>query len=160
MYDVDIKPFEGVRLAAIEHRGDYQEIGLAFERALAWCAARGLLGPTSRSIGIYYDDPRSVPRDTLRADAGIVVADDAEVQGEARPVDVPSMLCASVVHKGPYAELERPYEFLYREWLPKSGQEPGDHPCFEEYLNDARELPPTEWLTRIYLPLKSRPAST
>jgi len=154
MYEVDIAPFKGARLAAIEYRGDYQEIGRAFEQAYAWCAARGLLGPESRSIGIYYDDARSVPREALRADAGIVVADDAEVQGEARPVDVPAMLCASVLHKGPYAELERPYEFLYRTWLPKSGREPADHPCFEEYLNDPRELPPSEWLTRIYLPLK------
>ena len=67
---------------------------------------------------------------------------------------VPSMLCASVVHKGPYAELEAPYRYLFREWLPPSGREAGDHPCFEEYLNNPRELPPSEWLTRISLPLK------
>jgi AraC family transcriptional regulator len=154
MYEVSIAPFEGVQLAAVKHHGDYQEIGRAFERLFAWAASSGLIGPTTRSIGIYYDDPKSVPLKELRSEAGIVVAADAEVSGEAHSVSIPPLLCASVVHKGPYAELERPYEFLYREWLPQSGREPADHPCFEEYLNNPRELPPSEWLTRVYLPLK------
>jgi AraC family transcriptional regulator len=65
------------------------------------------------------------------------------------------MRCASVLHKGPYAELETPYRYLFREWLPQSGEEAGDHACFEEYLNNPRELPPSEWLTRISLPLRA-----
>jgi AraC family transcriptional regulator len=154
MYEVNIEPFDGAKLAAIEHRGDYQQIGAAFDRVMAWGAAAGVLGPATRSIGIYYDDSRSVPVEQLRADAGIVVANGVDVEGDVRAIEIPALLCASVVHKGPYAELERPYEFLYREWLPKSGREPADHPCFEEYLNSPREQPPSEWLTRIYLPLK------
>jgi AraC family transcriptional regulator len=154
MYEVTIASFAGVRLAAIEHHGDYQAIGAAFERALAWAVPRGVLDPAGHSIGIYYDDAASVPASELRAHAGIAVTPAAEANGEVQIVEIPPLLCASVVHKGPYAELERPYRFLYREWLPQSGREPADHPCFEEYLNDARELPPAEWLTRIYLPLE------
>ncbi|MCC6946228.1 MAG: AraC family transcriptional regulator [Bradyrhizobiaceae bacterium] len=154
MYEVEIAPFAGVRLAAVEHRGDYQEIGRAFDRIFAWAAPRGLLGPATRSIGIYYDDPESVPLKELRADAGLVVAADVQPEGDLRMIEIPSLLCASVVHKGPYAELERPYRFLFREWLPKSGRDPADHPCFEEYLNNPRELPPSEWLTRVYLPVR------
>src|SRR5690606_14126799 len=155
MYQVDIETFEGARLAAIEHRGDYQEIGKAFERVFANAVPQGLVGPATRSIGIYYDDAHSVPRNELRADAAIVVPANADVNGELRVIEIPAMQCPSVVHKGPYAELERPYEFLSREWLPQSGREPADHPCFEEYLNNAREHPPSEWLTRIYLPLRA-----
>jgi AraC family transcriptional regulator len=154
MYDVTIAPFEGVRLAAVAHRGDYQNIGPAFERVLAWAGPQGLLGPATRSFGVYYDDPKSVPMQELRAHAGVVPAREFEASGDVQAVDIPALTCASVVHKGPYAELERPYRFLYRDWLAESGREPADHPCFEEYLNDARELPPSEWLTRIYLPLK------
>lgn len=157
MYEVDITPFDGVRLAAVEHRGDYQAVGQAFERALAWAAPRGLLGSAPRSFGIYYDDPASVPTSELRCDAGVVVTADAgaEAGDGVRFVDIPPLLCASVVHEGPYAELERPYRFLYGRWLPESGREPADHPCFEEYLNDARTLPPSAWLTRVYLPLRA-----
>jgi len=154
MYKVEIAPFEGVRLAAVTHHGDYQEIGHAFERIYAWAGARGLLGPATRSIGIYYDDPETIAKKDLRSEAGLVLAPDATLDSDVHAIDIPSMLCASVLHKGPYAELEQPYRYLFREWLPQSGREAGDHPCFEEYLNNPRELPASEWLTRVSLPLK------
>lgn len=154
MHEVEIAPFAGVRLAAIAHRGDYHEINRAFEQVMLWAASRGLLDAATRSIGIYYDDPLTIPTKELRSEAGLVVADDVKLEGDVREVRIPSMRCASVLHKGPYAELETPYRYLFREWLPQSGHEAGDHPCFEEYLNNPRELPPSEWLTRISLPLK------
>lgn len=153
MYDVSIAAFPGARLAAIEHRGDYQAIGSAFERAFIWATPRTALEMPPRSIGIYYADAPSVPVTELRAHAGVVVKSGTAGDAGIEIVEIPPMLCASVLHKGPYAELERPYRLLYRAWLPQSGREPADYPCFEEYLNDARE-PPSEWLTRIYLPLE------
>ena len=59
-----------------------------------------------------------------------------------------------LLHVGPYAELERAYAWLYREWLPSSGEDPADAPCVEEYLNDARTTPPPELRTEIWLPLQ------
>ena len=156
MYAIEIAPFAGVRLAAVAHRGDYQKIGNTFEQLFAWAGPRGLIKPGTRSIGIYDDDPETIPQKDLRAEAGIVVDENTELGGKVRAVKIPSLLCASVVHKGPYADLERPYRYLFREWLPKSGHEPADFACFEEYLNNPRELPATEWLTRIYLPLKGQ----
>lgn len=43
---------------------------------------------------------------------------------------------------GPYAELGRPYTWLYGTWLAQSGEEAADAPCVEEYLNDARTSHP------------------
>ena len=114
MYATEIAPFAGVRLAAISHRGDYQKIGHTFEQLSAWAGARGLLGPATRPIGIYYDDPLTIP-ENLRAEAGIAVAANAPMEGNVHAIDIPSQLCASVLHKGPYAELERPYRYLFRE---------------------------------------------
>lgn len=156
-YPVEMAPYPGLRLAAVAHRGDYQEIGRTFDRIFAWAGGRGLLGPSARSIGLYYDDPLSTPKGELRSHAGISI--DVDLPAEAAEagiliIEIPPLVCAGVVHKGPYAELETPYRFLYGEWLPRSGCEPDDHPCFEEYLNDPRRLPPSEWLTRIHLPLK------
>lgn len=37
---------------------------------------------------------------------------------------------------------------------PESGEEPADAPVVEEYLNDPRTLPPTEWRTEVWLPLR------
>ncbi len=151
-YRVEVAPFEGARLAAIEHRGDYQAIGNSFARVQIFFAASGL--PLSRSFGIYFDDPESVPESELRAEAGLATNANIPAHEKIREVKIPAIPCASILHKGPYAELERVYRHLFRDWLPTSGHEAGDFPCFEEYLNDPRELPPTEWLTRVHLPLK------
>jgi AraC family transcriptional regulator len=66
---------------------------------------------------------------------------------------------AVLVFKGPYAELEAAYTWLYRDWLPNSGEEPADQPPREDYLNDPKALPPAEWLTAVMIPLKERVAA-
>lgn len=45
------------------------------------------------------------------------------------------------------------YQWLYGEWLVRSGLEPADAPVFEEYLNNPRDTAPSDLLTDIYLPL-------
>jgi AraC family transcriptional regulator len=153
MYDVTIGEFPGLRLAGLEHRGDYHAIGKTFEKLTAIAGPRGLLGPEARSIGIYYDDPESVPAKDLRSLAAISVGPRFNGDAELKLVELPAARTARLVHKGPYAELESAYRYLYMDWLPKSGQDPADAPCFEEYLNDCRTLPPTEWLTAVHVPL-------
>ena len=51
------------------------------------------------------------------------------------------------------------HRWFYGEWLRKSGRDVRDAPVLEIYLNDPRELPPTELLTEICLPLKSATAT-
>lgn len=153
MYEVTVKHFAGLSLAGLPHRGDYQAIGSTFERLYAWAAPRGLLGPGTRVFGVYYDDPASVPAADLRSFAAISVDPGFVPEGEIELVALAAGEVASVVHKGPYAELETAYRHLYAQWLPSSGREPADRPCFEEYLNDPRQHPPTEWLTEVFLPL-------
>lgn len=153
MYDVTIEKTEPLRLAAMDHRGDYNEIGKTFDPLFAWAGARGLLGPQTRSIGIYCDDPDSTPIRELRSVAGLTVGPDFAGDSAVRIVELPALTVATLLHKGPYAELKGAYAFLYRTWLPASGREPGAFSCFEEYLNNPRTLPPTEWLTRVRLPL-------
>jgi AraC family transcriptional regulator len=156
MHDVEIQTRQGVRLAALRHAGSYMEIGHSFERLQLWAAGRGLITPGARSIGIYYDDPAAVPAAELRSDACVSVAPEVGCDSGIRIVDLPGGRHAVLRHKGPYAQLETAYSWLYREWLPSSGEEAADRPCFEEYLNDPRQLPPEEWLTDVCLPLTER----
>ena len=152
-YQVTIREQPAIRVAALPHRGDYQKIGATFERLAAMAAGQGLFGPATRSFGIYYDDPKASPRDGLRADACITVPDAWTPQGGLELREIPGGRYAVVLHVGPYAELERPYGWLYGTWLPASGEEPAHAPVVEQYLNDARTVPPPELKTEICLPL-------
>jgi AraC family transcriptional regulator len=154
MHDVSISRFPGAQLAAIRHVGDYAAIGTVFDRLAAWAGARGLIGPDTRFLGIYHDEPGTVPAARLRSDACLTVPAGTEVGGEVVRIDLAATRTAALVFKGPYAELEGAYRWLYGTWLPGSGEEPADMPCFEEYLNDPKSLPPSEWLTAVHLPLR------
>lgn len=154
MYEIEIRDEKPAHLAALAHQGPYMEIGHAFERLQVWAVGRSLIGPGTRTVGIYYDDPGQVKPEALRSEAAISVAPGTEMDGDIHPIDLPGGRYAVLTHKGPYAELETAYKWLYGTWLPSSGEEPDDRPCYEEYLNDPRNLPPAEWLTEICLPLK------
>ena len=154
MPEITIRNEPALRVVALEHRGSYLKIGTAFDRVMAWGASRGLIGPETRFLGLYRDDPSAVPEKDLRSEACMSVPDGVEASDGLRILDLPPARVAVLVFKGPYAELEGAYRQLYRDWLPASGEEPADEPCREEYLNDCRTLPPSEWLTAIMLPLK------
>jgi AraC family transcriptional regulator len=156
MHQIEIREEPALRLAALPHRGEYTAIGAAFDRLAAWAAARGLIGAETRFIGLYHDDPATVPEKDLRSDACLTVPPGVEAADGVRIVELPPTRVAVLVFKGPYAELERAYSWLYRDWLPASGEEPADQPAREDYLNDPKTTPPAEWLTAVMLPLKER----
>jgi AraC family transcriptional regulator len=60
---------------------------------------------------------------------------------------------ATIIHQGPYHELDVAYRWLYGCWLLDSGYEPADQPVLEEYLNSPRFVEPKDLLTKIYLPI-------
>jgi len=153
-YQATIRETPALKVAALAHRGDYVNIGSTFERLMAMAGGQGLLGPWTRSFGIYYDDPASTPREALRSDACLTLPDGKLPSGELQVREIRGGRYAVTLHVGPYAELHFPYTWLYGTWLPKSGEETADAPSIEEYLNDARVVPPSELRTEIWLPLR------
>ncbi len=155
MFEVEIRESAPMRLAVLRHLGVFEGIGAAFDRLMAWGGGRGLIRAETRFVALYLDDPTSMPDAALRSEAGFTVGREVAGEGEVRVVEVPRFArVAALRFKGPYAELERAYDWLYGRWLPGSGEEPADAPVMEEYLNDCRALPPAEWLTDVLLPLK------
>ena len=154
MYKVTIRDVAPCRIVALRHNGEYMHIGNAFERLNIWAAGQGLLDDKVRWFGIYHDDPAATPANKLQSDACLSVGEKVTPPAEYRITQTPAGRCAMLVYKGPYSDLEKPYKWLFGEWLPQSGEEPDDQPCFEEYLNDARSIAPAELLTAVYMPLK------
>ncbi|MEI2454924.1 AraC family transcriptional regulator [Lysobacter firmicutimachus] len=154
MYTAQINTLAPIRVIALPHRGDYQTIGQSFHALYAWAGPRGLMRPDTRGIGIYYDSPADTPVEQLRSEACISASGEIEPGEGMRRVEIAGGRHAVVVHTGPYAELQRAYDWLFCQWLPASGEEAGDAPVYEEYLNDPSQLPPAEWKTAICLPLK------
>ena len=90
--------------------------------------------------------------------SGPRVSSDAEgVDGNGRPAvhDQLDVYKRQILtYTGPYNEMDKPYNWMFSEWLPGSGMVPADFPMFEQYLNDPRTKPPAQLQTRICMPLK------
>lgn len=155
MFDVVIEEAPARRLAAIAHRGPYIEIGKAFEAASAIIGARRLWDQVRGMVGVYYDDPSAVAPDDLRSCAGFELASGVACPDGMERVDLPAGPVARLRFTGPYAGLQRGYDYLYGDWLPASGRDPGDAPAFELYRNTPRDVPPAGLITDICLPLKA-----
>ena len=153
MHPVAIRTEPARRVVALPHQGAYAEIGKSFEAFAALCESRQLWPQVGPVLALYLDSPDDVPEDKLRSFAG------AEFHGDAIPdgmeeLTIPGGKTAVLIYKGPYSGLESAYHSLFGNWLPESGEEPVDQPCYEIYLNDPRETAPEDLLTEICLPLK------
>ncbi|RWX15324.1 AraC family transcriptional regulator [Rhizobium hidalgonense] len=153
MFDVTIREIAPTELIGVAHTGSYMEIGKAFETLFGTLYARSLARPDMRMIGVYLDDPDIVPAEQLRSIACVTGSADlpAEAPFERRTIEGGDY--AVLRHKGPYADMYKAYQWLYAEWLPKSGRQLKDSVMFEEYLNNPRDVPPTELMTNIHMPL-------
>jgi AraC family transcriptional regulator len=141
------------RVVFLRHRGPYDQVGATWGRLAAWAGPRGLFGPSTRMIGISHDDPDVTPPDKLRYDAAITVSVPVQPEGEIGVTEIAGGEYATTTHKGPYETLGRCYQFLLGGWLPSSGRELRDCPCFEVYLNSPQNTRPEELLTVIHVPV-------
>ncbi len=153
MHPVTTRTEPARRVIALPHKGAYSEIGKSFEAFGALCESRQLWPQIGPVLALYLDSPDDVPEDQLRSYAGAEFRGDETPQG-MEDMQIPGGKTAVLTYKGPYSGIEAAYHSLFGNWLPESGEEPADQPCYEIYLNDPRETPPEELLTEICLPLK------
>jgi len=154
MFNVETETMSEKRLAALLHKGAYTGIGQCFEQLAQTATAENLWPRTAGMICVHYDDPNVVNEDDLRAHAGLVITDGKPVPQSLDEVELPAGQCAVLHYKGPYTAIKVAYDYLYGDWLPKSGKEPADLPPYEVYLNDPSVTAESELLTNIVVPLQ------
>jgi AraC family transcriptional regulator len=154
--NVQIKTMPPMRVAFMRHVGPYNEVGPTWERLTMLLGKEGLLGGDCMMLGICHSDPEVTPPDKLQYDACVAVGEDFIPSGEIGVQTVAGGAYAMTTHVGPYNNLGKTYSALLGEWLPRSGRELRNAPCFEVYVNDPQSTPPRELMTDIYAPLQPR----
>lgn len=153
---VDIVTLQETPIAFVSHQGPYsaEAIDPAFERIVGWAVLNGHMNRKTLTLGRFYDDPDSVPADRLRAEACVTVREGVTVSTGIEHGTIGAGIYAKTVFKGPIADCVQAYEFVFGDWLPKSGREAGDGPCMEVYVSDP-DTPPEKTITELYVPLKA-----
>jgi AraC family transcriptional regulator len=154
--DVSIVDFKPTKVAVLQHRAAPNRINESVSKFIEW-RKQSKLSPitTSQSYGIFYDNPNVVTGDDFRFDlCGSV---DQDVPDNPQGVingHIAGGRYAVLRHLGVHNKIGEKISYLYRNWLPESGEELRDTPCFFHYLNLITEVEEHELITDIYLPLK------
>lgn len=153
MSSVEIVNFPETKVAALEHRGAPEDTYNTTRRFIEWRRANGVSPATSRTYGIHYTRP-----DVPAADYRIAICATIDFDVPPNPFGVvtlviPNLRCARMRHLG-----SREYipcvDYLYRQWLPNSGEALGEFPPFFHYVNVGPDVRDYDMVTDVYLPLK------
>ncbi len=151
---VDIVDFPETRVAAIEHLGPPALEHETARKLIAWKIENGLLDPARhRSYGVHYTDPRTTPASEHRVDFCLSI--DGAVAPNAYGVvgkSIPASRCARARDVGSRFDNQAAL-YLFREWLPRSGETLGAFPIFFHYVNVGPGVREEEMITDVYLPL-------
>ena len=153
--DVRIETIDDIDVARIRHVGPYNEVGPCYERLFDWAASIG--ARPGRVLSLSWDDPDTVGPENLRSDACVELRTDAAPPPDIEIERIEAGRYAVHTHRGPYDGIPEDYRRLFRSWLPQSGEELDDRPCMQIYRNTPLDNPPTELLTDLCLPLRTKP---
>ena len=155
----EVKDMPQTHVAYVRHIGPYQGntklFGNLFNKLCTWAGPRGLLRfPETKMMSIYHDDPNITDESKLKLDVCISVPEDTKVDGE---------IGKTTILAGKYAighfeitpdQYGDAWNIVFGGWLPKSGYQPADGPCYELYLNNPEEHPEGKHIVDIYVSVK------
>lgn len=156
MMDVMIKEMSARRLAMIEHRGDPMKVGESVSKLIHWAQSQtiSLKPKPGEAFAFGYDDPQLTAPEQFRMDLAITVPNQIKIEGEVKETKLPAGRYAVAMHKGNRDNIGDTVYGMYRNWLPNSGEEPGELPCIFCYYNFDHEVAETELLTECWILLK------
>jgi AraC family transcriptional regulator len=157
---VTLREVVPTRVAIFEHRGDPDTLDATIQRFIAWRKAAGLSPKTNPTFNIWYSERRPADPADYAMDLCVgVSADqpigsgDEEARGETvKAGEIPGGRCAVLRVTGDTHNLEPAALYLYRDWLPASGEEMRDFPiyCQRFFLDEPEQGTAAE----LFLPLK------
>ncbi|MCB1646697.1 MAG: AraC family transcriptional regulator [Pseudomonadales bacterium] len=148
--EINIVHFPETRVAAAEFDGPESEPLTATMRLIQWRQANGVPPNKGKTYGLHYP-----PETDGHQRIDVCVSYDGEIgpnpQGIVSKV-IPAGRCACIRHHGS-REWMPEVDYLYKEWLPSSGEVLRDYPAIFHYINVGPGVEERDMLTDIYLPL-------
>lgn len=130
---VTIREVAPTRVGVFEHRGDPRTLDATIQHFIAWRKAAGLSPQTNPTFNIWYSEREPVKPDDYRMDlcVGLRAEDVVDPRDETIKLgEIPGGRCAVLRVTGDTHNLEPAALYLYREWLPGSGEEMRDFPIY------------------------------
>lgn len=152
---VTLRDVSPTRVAMFEHRGDPETLEVTIQKFIAWRKAAGLSPRTSPTFNIWYTERRPANPADYRMDLCVGIGPDRLIEPAGQDVregEIPGGRCAVLRVTGDTHNLEPAALYLYRDWLPASGEEMRDFPiyCQRFFLDEPEQGTAAE----LHLPLR------
>ena len=153
--DVTIREVPATRVAVMEHRGSPATLGATIQRFITWRKAAGLHPRNSPTFNVWRSERRPVSPADYSVDLCVGTDQPTEANGEhIKAGEIPGGRCAVLRVVGNTDNLEPAALYLYRDWLPASGEEARDFPIYCQRMTFFPEVPEHEAVAELFLPLK------
>jgi AraC family transcriptional regulator len=157
--EVEVRDLPEMHVAYVRHVGPYKGDTQLFERLfgqlMQWAGPRGLMRPPeTKLLSVYHDDPNITEEAKLRVSVCMTVPEDTAVEGEIGKMTIPGGKYAAAHFELLPDQYPKAWNAIFQGWLPQSGYEPDDKPCFELYLNDPKEHPENKCVVDICVPVR------
>lgn len=154
-----LRTLDPIPVAALEHRGPPATLMASVQRFIAWRrGSQAAPEPSTRTLGVLYDDPESVAPEDFRFDVCAELARSLDDDAQAREAGVVAKTIAGgryavARHRGSTDAIGETVMGLYRDWLPGSGERVRDAPLVFHYIERVPRVAEHEQVTDVYLPL-------
>lgn len=134
---VDVKDMMPVTLAYIRHTGRYEGDSRLFaglyKKLYQWALPRDLVSEKTRNLTVYHDHIDITDHDKLRISVSISVPPETQVSGEIGKMTLYGGRYACARFCLGSTDYYDAWQWIFSDWLPESGYQPGDGPGYEFY---------------------------
>jgi len=154
---IEVKKFPDMTVAYVRHVGPYKGNSDLFEKLISricsWAGSRELLQSDTKLIAMYHDNPEVTDENKLRVSVCLTMPDNVRVDSEIGKMKIEGGSYAVAHFEINADEYEQAWGWVYGTWLPESGYQPDDKPCFELYGPDPKDHPQGKHVVDICVPV-------
>jgi len=156
---VEVRDMPEIHVAYLRHigpyKGDAELFARLIDKLMKWAGPRGLVRfPETQMLTLYYDDLNITEESKLRMDVCITVPPDTPVDGEIGKTTIRAGKYAMAHFEIGADEYGDAWNAVFGGWLPESGYQPDDGPCYELYHNNPEDHPEHKHIIDICVPVK------
>lgn len=152
--NVEIKEMPEMDVIYCRHTGQFNKIGIAYNKLFKWAGARGLLNfPETKGLTYYHDDPKVTEISKIRQSACITVKEDIRTEGEIGKMKIPGGKYFMAHFEISETEFQEAWD-SFCVWLSESGYQPADGNPYELYHNNHEEHPEKKFIVDFCIPVK------
>ena len=133
--NVQVRESPPYHVAYMRYVGPYGAHGIPelWMKLRRWIDAHGLASPATITLGVAHDDPSVTAPERCQYDACVVVPTGFAPDRAVSVMDVAGGRYAIASFEGTAHEIGAAWDRVFADWLPGSGYQPDDRPCYELY---------------------------